>query len=63
MTFTIFIPSELIRFDCGPESGGAWTVIGTGSHLVSVTLGENLLKPLAYMTTICRMSEMTTIVT
>jgi len=39
MTFTIFIPSGLVRLVCGPEAGGAWTVIGTGSQLVSVTLG------------------------
>jgi len=42
MKFAIFIPSELVRFVCGPEAGGAWTVIGTGSQLVSVTLGESV---------------------
>jgi hypothetical protein len=63
MTFAIFIPSELVRFVCRPEAGDTWTVIGTGSQLVSVTFGESVLKPLAYMTTICPTSEMTTIVT
>jgi len=41
MTFTIFIPSGLVRLVCGPEAGGTWTVIRTGSQSVSVTLGES----------------------
>jgi hypothetical protein len=63
MTFTIFIPFGLVRFVCGPGAGGTWTAIRTGSQLVSVTLGESLLKPLAYMATICPTSELTTIAT
>lgn len=63
MKLTIFTLSGRVRFVCGPEAGGAWTVIRTRSQLVSVTLGESLLKPLAYMATKCPTSELTTIVT
>ena len=63
MTFTILIPSGLVRLVCGPEAGGAWTAIGTGGQLVSVTLGESFSKPLTYMATNCSTSELTTIVT
>jgi hypothetical protein len=40
MKFTIFIPSGLVRLECGSEAGGASTVIRTGIQLASVTLGE-----------------------
>jgi hypothetical protein len=41
MTFTTFIPPGLVQLVCGPEAGGAWAVIRTGSQLASVTLGES----------------------